>query len=235
MKHIKLNLLILKVIILTSFSSCISNEKKERKCINYHIGETRFTYSRDKDVDFVVSGGGYVILYDYSKPVDTIFNYCDAQKIGKDSLIYVRIRKNLTSTIPFENKNIYYGSCKGLYLYNGKTIKKLNLPYFDSHFSSFIVKDKDIYYWGGVNSNYKINAVKYNFKTKKHIIKNTEIEAGTDYYAHFFQPYIYNKTVTFKVEGGDFCQYDLNLNLVKKKITDYRIFDNNFDNDTLKN
>ncbi len=204
--------------------SCSNQSNKNSNCNENHTGETRYTFSRDTDVDFVVATGGYFILYDYSKPVDTVFNYCGVQSIGKDSLIYTRIRRYFPSEDELEDENYYYGECGGLYLYNGLKIKNIKLPYFDPYFSSFLVNGKDIYYWS-FNKNYKLCVSKYNIITSKHLLKVTELEAGTDFFAYLWQPSISQKNITFKTESGEFYQYDLNLNFIKKKVNSYNIIE----------
>lgn len=119
-----------------------------------------------------------------------MFTYSGAHICGKDSIIYLRVRKDLSDDLSEDNLSpeTYYGTLSDLILYNGINFEKLNLPYFQSHFSAFNIRNKTIYYWG-FDKQYKLIACKYNL-LKKHITK-IDLETladGTDFFAHYGQP-----------------------------------------------
>lgn len=197
--------------------SCSHPQKELQKPIQKPISKSRYTFSKEQSVDFMVATGGYLVLYDRSIAVDTFFSYCGAQVVGKDSLIYNRIRRYEEVDLPM--KGVYYGDVKGLFLYDGRATKELKLPNFNPYFSSFSVKGKDVYYWS-FDKDFKIWASKYNLKTRKYMIKETGIDAGTDFFGYFWQPVISKNRVTFKVDSDEYCQYDLNLKLIKRRVVD---------------
>ena len=184
------------------FVSCTNKKERNFKPIeNSNEGKTRFTFSQEFDVDFMISEGGALILYDFSKPIDTLFNYSGAHLIGKDSIIYVRIRKS--TDVPEQENDFYFGDCVGLFLFDGFKMNQLNLPYFDPMFSSFCVKDKIIYYWGFSSNGSSLYAVQYNFITKKVIKKDLDFENATDNYGNFYAPRIEGKKVYFETESSN--------------------------------
>ena len=206
--------------VLIIFSFCSHQQKETPKPIQKPISKSRYTFSKEQSVDFTVATGGYLVLYDRSIAVDTFFSYCGAQVVGKDSLVYNRIRRDFKDADEFV-KGVYYGDVKGLFLYDGRTTKELKLPNFNSYFSSFCVKGKDVYYWS-FDSDFNVCASKFNLKTKKHTFKQTGIDAGTDFFGYFWQPVISKNRVAFKVDSDEYCQYDLNLKLIKKKVHMYQ-------------
>ena len=170
--------------------ACTSNKDK-----------IRFTFSQEFDVDFMSSEGRASVLYDNSKPIDTLFSYSGAHQIGKDSIIYVRIRKS-TDLLSQEN-DFYFGDCVGLFLYDGTKINRFNLPYFNAMFSSFVVHNKMIYYWGHSTDGTSTYAVKYNLSTKEVIKRTLDLKIGTDYYAYFNVPRIAGNMVYFETESSN--------------------------------
>jgi len=182
--HLKKSVVLFILILL---ASCTSEKNKNLIEQEDQSLKTRYTFSQFEPIDFSVSGGSYQVLYDYSFPVDTLFAYSGAYIIGKDSIVYLRVRENGVQEFTDENDDIYHGSTEGLILYDGSSFTELDLPYFNAHFSSFTVKDKCIFYWG---FNQDIHACKYDFKTNKS--ENELLQkglTGTDYFGHYKPPY----------------------------------------------
>lgn len=158
--------------------------------------KTRYTYSLCKEADFVVATGSYQVLYDKSFAVDTIFCYSGAHLIGKDSIIYVQLRKasfedDLFAGIAKANPDVYYAQIVDLTVYNGTNFKYIKPPYFDPEFSSFTVKGRTIYYWGFFKGQF---ACSYNLKTKK--FQKLKLDAdilGTDFFGAYEVPYFNDK------------------------------------------
>jgi hypothetical protein len=181
------------------FFACSNNElKKEEKNYDKHFGETRFTFSQKFNVDFMISGGEALVLYDYSKPIDTLFNYSGAQLIGKDSIIYVRIKRS--TDVPDQENDFYFGNCVGLYLFDGIRSSKIVLNDFDPYFSSFIVQNRNLYYWGINKEQGDLYAVKYSIDSKKYIKKSLSHLLETDQYAYLKVPRIEGNKIYFETE-----------------------------------
>jgi len=218
------------ILLFLTFVSCSDNKKVHKPqnntqfSTNDHDGETRYTFSKNIEVDFVVSSGTYSILFDYSKPIDTLFDQSGAHLIGMDSIVYLRIRKDNSDPLQEKDANMYYGSTENLVLYNGKSFKILNLPYFNKHFSAFTVKEKYIYYWGFPSQDGhlsgKMLVCKYNLNTKKLVKKEINYYADTDFFGHFDPPYFDGPNkIIFQTENGDFWAFDSNnLKLLNEEI-----------------
>ena len=85
---------------------------------------TKFTFSQPLIVDFMVAEGQYQILYDYSRPVDTIFANSGAFVVGKDSILYTQLRKSkLDELADYQNSKCYHGDPTNLILYDGNQFK----------------------------------------------------------------------------------------------------------------
>lgn len=180
------------------------SEKVEPIIEDNLIPKTRYTFSQCKEVDFVVSGGAYQILYDNSSPIDTIFAYSGAFNYGKDSIIYLRIRKDLSNDVlKNQNDGVYYGVLNNLVLYTGETFRIIDPPLFHSHYSSFLLKDNFLFYWGFENFEH-LYACKYNLQTKKNEKIRLSEPVGTDYFGVYLPPtYQTDGTIEFSLDGRD--------------------------------
>jgi hypothetical protein len=193
---------IILLILIQLMFACSNNEvKEEPKYYNKHKGETRYTFSQKFDVDFMISGGEALVLYDYSKPIDTLFNNSGAQLIGKDSIIYVRIRRS--TDVPDQENDFYFGDCVGLYLFDGIRASKIVLNDFDPYFSSFTVQNRNLYYWGIDKEQGNLYAVKYSIDSKKYIKKSFDHLLETDHYSYLNVPRIEGDKVYFETEVNE--------------------------------
>ncbi len=184
------------------FFACSNNElKKEEKNYDKQSGETRYTFSQKFDVDFMISGGEALVLYDYSKPIDTLFNNSGAQLIGKDSIIYVRVRRS--TDVPDQENDLYFGDCVGLFLFDGIRASKIVLNDFDPYFSSFTVQNRNLYYWGIDKEQGDLYAVKYSINSKKYIKKSFDHLLETDHYSYLNVPRIEGDKVYFETEVNE--------------------------------
>lgn len=165
--------------------SCSTQTEEVKSEEENNDSKTRYTFSQAQSLDFSVAGGSYFVLYDYSVPIDTLFGYSGAFNIGNDSIIYARVRRNKPTPYPEDNEG-YHGSVMGLFLFDGSSFIQLDLPDFTPYFSSFIVKDRVIYYWGIEKGSW---ACKYDLRTKKHNkILLQDRPDGTDFFGHFSPP-----------------------------------------------
>lgn len=158
--------------------------------------KTRYTFSLCKEADFVTATGSYQVLYDNSHAVDTIFCYSGAHLLGKDSILYIQLRKASFEDDPFagiakQNPKIYYAQIVDLTIYDGKTFKYIKPPYFDPEFSSFTLKGRTLYYWGFFKGQF---ACSYDLKSKKFMkLKLDNDILGTDFFGAFEVPYFNEK------------------------------------------
>ena len=70
-------------------------------------------------------------------------------------------------------------------------------------FSSFVIHNKIVYYWGHSSDGASIYAVKYNFSTNEVIKRTLDLKNGTDYYAYFYVPRIEGNMVCFETESSN--------------------------------
>ncbi|AEA44888.1 hypothetical protein [Fluviicola taffensis] len=227
MKRNKLNVfwLVLIVVIQSCNSEKIPVSDSEIQ-LEDTIGKTRFTYSQVKTSDFQVSVGGFQVLYEYSKPIDTLSTYSGAFELGKDSVLFLRLNKIAFNEESNEtNSEFIAGELEGLFIYSSKKFTPIKPPFFKPDFSSFILRGNDLYYWGFEKFEI-LYACKYNILTHKLIKKRIGEPIGTDYYGVYSQPEIGAGKIRFVTDGNQIdATLDLDLNL--KQIfnpTDYLEF-----------
>lgn len=185
----KINLFLLVFIL---FYSCnkpvpVPSKKNYSKDTLSIIDNNSFdnVYIMKNDTPFRMGGMGmtYSILYKGKKIVDTIDATVGFEYVGKDSIVYLPVK------IWNDDYEGVVGNIKNYILLTKekRIIIKEILPYFNDYFSSPIIKDGKIYYWGikymsdesGIQDLY---AMRYDFKMSQldSIFLKNYLQEGTD-------------------------------------------------------
>ena len=88
-------------------------------------------------------------------------------------------------------------------MYNGSDHVLLDLPHFNSYFSSFLIDQHYLYYWG-YNSEFGMMACRYDLQTKETKELYLGEGIGTDFFGVWDPPVKTERgNILFRLENGD--------------------------------
>jgi|GEM_PF-3796151 len=207
--------------------SCRNNRKdilETNAHTHVELESSNNQYTTSDPIEFGMGGMGmsYSILYKNLKPIDTIDACFHYELAGNDSIVYLSVK------IWYDSSEGICGNIKEYVLLTGnkKTVLKNNLPYLDDYFSSPILFNNQLYYWGIKkleieSGKEKLYAMRYDFKKKylDSIYLKDYTQEGTDDMTWYSVMLNEENEIVFKLFNSEQWYIDIKNFKIKNKIS----------------
>ena len=198
MKYLTFPFLLISIISCSNLSQDSKSDNKKEDSNDFKVLKSGVFWNELEE-------GKYEIISNQNGFLDTIDKEFGFNKLRNNSYLYLSVQAYNSDEFSLRKDSIY-GSIDKYFLLNDKSNKAVNelTQNLDEYFSSPILKDDKLYFWG-IEFNKERDTLSKIYASEFNLITNKTIkyflfrdDLGTDFRGYFREPYIKNNKVIFE-------------------------------------